>query len=148
MRHVAVMLVMYLAAGAVGAEGIYKWVDAQGQVHYGDRPGGAGAQKLNVTPDAVPADAADAARREQQNKLLRSFDEQRAYDAQQQAKRDAAAAQRAQNCRRARVDLENYSNAAYLYERDAQGHKRIFSDAERERALAQLRQKVERWCGD
>jgi len=38
-----------LAAGTVSAEA-YKWVDAQGQVHYSDRPPPAGAQKVELIP--------------------------------------------------------------------------------------------------
>ena len=38
-----------LAAGTASAEA-YKWVDADGQVHYSDRPPPAGAQKVELIP--------------------------------------------------------------------------------------------------
>jgi hypothetical protein len=38
-----------LAAGTVSAE-TYKWVDAQGQVHYSDRPPPEGAQEVQLIP--------------------------------------------------------------------------------------------------
>ena len=51
------MLGVSLSFGATA--GVYKWVDEQGQVHYGDRPQADSAQemKLKAPPSSPPPDA-------------------------------------------------------------------------------------------
>jgi hypothetical protein len=46
---IATCAVAALLAGTASAE-TYKWVDAQGQVHYSDRPPPAGAEKVELLP--------------------------------------------------------------------------------------------------
>lgn len=49
MKTLLVLLVGCLLSVA-SAEGIYKWFDAQGNVHYGDNPGERPAKKMNQLP--------------------------------------------------------------------------------------------------
>jgi glutaredoxin len=68
MIRILVLALTMLAAGTAGAQ-IYRWTDAQGKVHIGDRPpAGAKARRLTVRdnsysapPQAAPASAAAAA---------------------------------------------------------------------------------------
>ena len=46
-------VLLCLAFQGTWAGGIYKWVDADGNVHFGDRPG-AGAEPVDVQVNAVP----------------------------------------------------------------------------------------------
>lgn len=49
-----------LAASPSPAADVYKWVDEQGKVHYGDRPAGKDASKLDIKqsgPAQAPEDA-------------------------------------------------------------------------------------------
>jgi hypothetical protein len=57
MKHALIAAsMMILAYGAtVQADGVYKWIDAQGRIHYGDRPQSNTAQPLNIRP-APPVD--------------------------------------------------------------------------------------------
>jgi len=45
----AIAALLLCAAGIASAE-MYKWTDAQGQVHYSDRPPPSGAEKVEVIP--------------------------------------------------------------------------------------------------
>ena len=47
------------ASGAALAGDIYKWVDAEGNVHYGDRPAGAQSERMAI--DSKPTDEARVA---------------------------------------------------------------------------------------
>ncbi len=49
MKTLFILLVSCLLSVA-GADSIYKWVDAQGNVHYGDEPGQSSAQKMKQLP--------------------------------------------------------------------------------------------------
>lgn len=53
-----------LLTGVAEAQQIYKWIDASGQVHYGEKQpeNAAGVQALDIAPPpAAPSDAADSA---------------------------------------------------------------------------------------
>ena len=49
MVTIATCVLAALVAGTASAE-TYKWVDAQGQIHYSDRPPPAGAEKVELLP--------------------------------------------------------------------------------------------------
>ncbi|MEQ6340267.1 MAG: DUF4124 domain-containing protein [Gammaproteobacteria bacterium] len=57
MKHALIAAsMMILACGVTAqADGVYKWTDAQGRIHYGDRPQSNTAQPLNIRP-APPVD--------------------------------------------------------------------------------------------
>lgn len=55
----AILVLGLLLSGAASAEGIYQWTDAQGRVHFGDRPqNGAASQRpqapINVVQPVQP----------------------------------------------------------------------------------------------
>ena len=52
MKHslIAASLMIAACGTAAQADGVYKWVDAQGRVHYGDRPQSNTAQPLDIRP--------------------------------------------------------------------------------------------------
>ncbi len=133
-----------LSCGLAEAE-VYKWVDENGRVHYGDRPRGDTAEELDVrsapttpAPDRSP----DRARR-----MLQIFEEDRQRKKQQAAERQRVEAERAQSCAYARARLKRYVSARYLYDTDAQGHERSLSSEQRSEAEAKARQAVDHWCG-
>jgi len=69
MRHSLIAAsLMVLACGTTAqADGVYKWMDAQGHIHYGDRPQSNTAQPLNIPPPP-PVDEALRQRREAMGK--------------------------------------------------------------------------------
>ena len=131
-----------LTAGA-----IYKWTDAQGRVHYSDRPADADSGTLKIRPAPQPPQADMRERQTRQQKLLRAFEEERDLDRQKAAKAREEKRIRADNCASARQNLEAYRNARYLYDEDDSGERRILSHAERDQATEKMRQAVEYWCG-
>ena len=143
-----VALCAALAAPA-RAEGVYKWTDAAGHVHYGDRPAGQGSAKMSVdttTPaDTASPDARDRAERSQ--RLLDELAEDREQKKQADAKAASDLAKKKANCEKARRNLDIAEHAGYLYEQDANGERRILTDTEHSRALEDSRTQVKTWCG-
>ena len=138
------------------ADGIHRWVDADGVVHFGDRPPpGVQAERLEqpsrTTSPATrqvarPLD--EAARRERRRRLLRAFEEER----RERALREAQAAQRAEQrrraCLQARDRLRRLRQATGVYRLDERG-ERVFLDREaRARAEARAEAAVARYCAD
>ncbi len=139
------LMLLFAAGATVQAQDIYKWVDEHGQVHYGDAPGGDGARAVTVRP-APPADPELSQRREQQDKLLQSFDAQRAQEEKQAVEAEQKEKIRQQRCIQARTDLDNYTRFPRLFEFDAQGRKHYLDEATRQRLIDSARAAVERWC--
>lgn len=137
------MLALCLAVAGAAAAEIFKWTDANGEVHYGDRPPTAGAARITVHGGRG---SDDTTRRERTRRLLQEFETERA----EQAERDAALAreeaERTAACADARNRHFEYKNSGYLYEWDANGEKRVLSDAEHRRARAEARADVDKWC--
>jgi len=49
-RVVVVILALFVAAGGTAAAGVYKWTDAEGRVHFGDRPPAGAASETVAIP--------------------------------------------------------------------------------------------------
>lgn len=52
--RVMVVLAFLVAQPAPAETPVYRWTDAQGQVHYGDQPGAGAAERLNPPPPPPP----------------------------------------------------------------------------------------------
>lgn len=140
MRHL--LLLATLLPALAGAE-IYRWTDAQGRVHFGQRPA-AGAEPVEVRPQVVERDADT---REREARSQRFFEARR--EEQQQAAATAAAQReaRASECRELRQRLEQIPEG-YSYFREGDNGERIYySDAETDAARHQLRSRIAERCG-
>lgn len=127
---------------------VYRWVDAQGQVHFSDQaPTGSHPPTLDLpTAPAPPITNDEAARRAKQQRLLRAWSEEDRQQAAAQAKAARQQAMRQKRCALARDRLRSYRQARYLYDLDAQGKRRILSDSEYQQALQQAQDAVTQWC--
>ena len=129
--------------------GVYKWVDANGQTHFGDRPP-AQAASSEVTVKAAPA-SADAVARERHQKMTEFLEQQQeerkarqAADAQAEEK----AAKRAEVCRKLQARLKFLASVSTFYNLNDQGERVFVNEAENARIRADFRQKVKRTCGN
>lgn len=144
-------LVIALALVGVFGPGnaeIYKWVDEQGQVHYGDKPQ-AQAESISVEGQGEPAKAPpdDSARRERQQRVLKSMQMERERKQALREQERASAQEAEQRCAEARQRLADISGAGFLYRRNAEGERVIFTDEERAQASEQAEAAVEHYCG-
>ncbi len=139
-------LALVLAAGVAAAQ-VYKWVDEDGKVHYGDRrpDTGADAQTLELPP-APSKDADHADRTLKRRRLLDAFDAER--DERQRAAASAAAAEREREnkCAKLKGDLARFDRANVVYTRDESGARTYMSDEERDAAATNARAWIEKHC--
>ena len=68
---------------------IYRWTDANGQIHFGEQPG-AGAQRIEVKPQVVERDAATREREERLRKVLDARSQEQAAVQQNKVGQPAA----------------------------------------------------------
>jgi hypothetical protein len=144
--HLLVFLALSLfTVDPVMAE-VYKWVDEDGKVQYGDRPGNDSAEeiKLKKSPDH---DAGLSERRETQKKMLDIYKEERVEKQEQRVKSDEERQKRKIKCAAAKKKLQGIRNAGFLYEKtDDPLNPRILSTEERTRAEAQIKAAIKHWC--
>ncbi|MEQ6340266.1 MAG: DUF4124 domain-containing protein [Gammaproteobacteria bacterium] len=137
---------MMLACGATAqADGVYKWVDAQGRVHYGDQPQSNKAQPLNIQ-SAPPVDEGLRQRREAMSKQPKAKPEAQKKQDDTISSAKEAREQITQNCERAKERLGKYAAAALLSDKGNDGEQRLLNEDERSKLIEETRGEVEKWC--
>jgi hypothetical protein len=142
-------IVLALAAGSAGAQEIHRWTDAQGRVHFGDRPPeAAGAYAPSGAAPAAGGTAnPEAERAQRRQKLLDAYQQERADRAEGEARQKAEEAERQRRCAQARDRLARYERGGRIYEPLPNGEHRFLSDAERDAELRTARNEEKRHCG-
>ncbi|WP_405235605.1 DUF4124 domain-containing protein [Lentisalinibacter orientalis] len=128
---------------------VYMWRDADGTVHYGDKPGSEDAKKLDI--ETGQTDRATVARRYEQRQTARTesnaaIAERRASAEQQAADAAAQREQKAARCEEARERLASYINSRRLYRLDENGERQYLDDAEIAEARAKAEEAVNENC--
>ena len=136
-------LALLVSCASAGAD-VYRWTDAEGRTHYGDRPPAEGAEKIvePPPPSALSPEEANAkldAIRAQREAAA----EERAKAKEEQAKTDAKRKQRAQECASARRQLDSMRAAQRV--RDEQGN--WYTGEQRLEKQRELEQAIGKRCG-
>jgi len=130
---------------------IYKWVDAQGQVHYGSQPaaGNPSAEKLKIQPlpttrpriskealqlDAINHKEAEAARKQREARQPR------------QVQPKIPAAEKRRLCRQAKNDIQAIQSRGRMREINAQGAYTYLSEKQRQQRLSAARKRRSKYC--
>jgi hypothetical protein len=128
--------------------GVYKWVDANGHVHYGDKPNSNNADEVRIK-DQYGAGQSDqpASRYEMQQRFLRAREEERNEKkrARAEAKRKRAEVKR--KCEHAKKEHDKYRDAGSIYVKGKSGEREYLSFKEREDYEKSLAARVKKWCG-
>lgn len=141
----AAIAVLFFAATSAGAEGIYKWVDSQGRLHFGGTPPpGAKAQRLNTPPTADPAPGEGAARTWQEQLELSGQRKQLAQEQEQKARQDRQEYER--RCLEARQALDTLNRERPIYRNNVQGEREYIDDNQRQAAREAANQRVATYC--
>ena len=137
-----VLLCLLLLPGLAAAE-IYRWTDASGQVHFGQRPAVAGAEKVEVKPQVVERDQLT---RERQERTSRFYDARRAEQVQASAVAAEQQTKRAQECRELRKRLASIPEGRSYYRDEADGQRSYYSDKQMDTTRQQLQGRVSERC--
>lgn len=139
-------LMLYCLAVSVHAGGVYKWVDSQGNVHFGDQPAETGAAQLAQPKAQVPADPAYQERLQRQKQYLDARRDEREQAKQKAAEAKAQKADRHARCQKAKEQLAYLDAHSRLYTSRPDGKQHYLSPAEREAELAKVRQQIVELC--
>lgn len=123
---------------------MYRWVDAEGKTHFGDRAPAQNAQSVHIPLSKNPQDGTDRTQRTE--RLVEQFASERNQRETDRAKALQAAEAKKARCREAQDRARDTLQAGYLYDYDEQGRKRVLSDAEHKAARVRVREDAERLC--
>ena len=141
MRH---LLVVLMLMPAMASAEIYRWTDAQGRVHFAEKPGGAGAEQVEVKPQVVERDAATREREERSQKY---FDARRDEKAQAQSRAASSRAERSKECGDLRYQLKQIERDGRYFTTDDKGERSYVSAEEVEAARSRLSSRIAARCG-
>lgn len=142
MKELAAILLLVFGLCLNANADIWKWVDEQGNVHYGDRPAheyALKAERVSYTPGKRSArtsgDSQTATSRGEELDADETPDEIRAGEDAQ-----------AYYCKQAREIYRSYAGAPRLYRTSDDGKREFLSDEETAAALATAQASVDEWC--
>lgn len=141
------VLLLSMCSAAVPAE-VYKWVDAEGNVHYGQsRPQGMEAEPVEVKAPGLTEEQR-ALELDKLKLKARLGSENQEPNAEQagQATTEMPEAVREENCRIARHNLASLAQKRRIVRTDEAGNLVRLDDAERETQLEEAKKRVEEFC--
>ena len=155
------VLGLTLAFAAAASAQLYRWVDKDGKVLYGDTPPpGVKARTLRAPQVATPPAADDAAAKDaaakdarkgsltpaeqEQEFRKRQMQAQKAQEKADLARKDSEAKQ--ENCARAREALATFESGQRVSRTNAQGERYFLEDDVRAAETEKARASVRDWC--
>jgi len=144
---VMVVTLTILTPASHGA--VYKWVDANGKVHYGSKPP-SGQQATEVrtksAEESEAAPASDAERRSRRKKILDAYEAERRQKREADAKKAEQQRKVAGQCDKARSWLKQEDGAPSLYRTDKDGQRQYLSTEQRSELVAKMQKFVRKNC--
>jgi hypothetical protein len=146
---IAVAAILTLGvSSAVIAGDIYKWVDEDGNVHYGDKPTGNEPERM-----AIASQPTDNARVQQQIQVSTTARTQRreaeaaaAAEGPSKEELQAEAQERAQRCQSARATMQSFITSRRLYREDESGERVYLDESETIAARQRVEDQIDEYC--
>jgi hypothetical protein len=124
-----------LLAAPPSLAALYKWLDENGRVVYGDTPPpGAKTDRLTAAPPADPAAVRDMASKDAE---LKKRQQQRTDDAAKADKDQADLVRKRAQCQAARNNILTLRNGGNVYRYNEKGERVFYEAADRERAITE-----------
>jgi len=143
-----VSMLAVLAANSAFASDIYKWTDAEGNVHYGDRPAGEQPERVAIASQPTdPARIQEAAQARVDSRTARS-EAAAAAAAERPSPEDlrAEAAERAARCTSVRAQMQQLVTSRRLYREDENGERVYLDESETQQARERVENQIEEFC--
>lgn len=140
----AVVVTLVALSGVATAE-VYRWVDEQGNVQFGDQPTQQSDAETVKLPASRPPDPQTMERMENQKRYLDARQTDREKDVEQKKKDEARAQEYATACEQSKQRLATLDGGTRVYvEKD--GERRYLSDEERAQEIESTKKKIDEYC--
>lgn len=133
------------------AEPVYKWIDEDGQVHYGNRPAIDNAKEVKIKDRYIdsgkPAKPLNAQERvSKQKKFLNALELEKKAVAERKKKKREQEEVKLMRCNASRDQFRRAKDAGALYDLDEKGNRILLNKKQYEQAMSQAKTRVEKWC--
>lgn len=146
MKRFAIAVAALLATTAVNAQ-IYQWKDENGKTVISDKPPVGGARSSRKIESEAPAASAAPQKTTADREMDFRKRQQEAQDKNDKAQKEqAAAADKKENCDRARRYLDSLQSGERIALRDDKGERYYMEDAQRQQEIAKAQQTVQESC--
>ena len=127
---------------------IFKWVDEQGNTHYGDKPStDSSATQLNIPEPQVKKESPDVQDRDERRRRLADvMQEDRLKKKEEQKQAYEKKSELDKKCVYAKDQLRRYEESGYLYNLDKDGNRVQLPDEHRTAAINDLRAQIKTHC--
>lgn len=143
-------MVMPFLSNAYAAT-VYKWIDEDGQVHYGSRSDNENAKEIEIknryidSGNSTPPLSAEE-RVNKQKRFLNALEAENKAIAEEKRKKKEQDELRVSRCNASRDQLRRAESASALYDLDEKGDRILLNKKQYEQAMQQARARVEKWC--
>jgi len=144
LKNIILLILINFYSVYVSAE-IYKWVDEQGNINYGDKP--------VVDSNEVQVDVTDKGnvkisdtREKNRQKLLDAYNQDQSRENKEKEKQKKQKKKRQRDCAQAKDYMRTYDRARSLYSLDKEGNRVTLSDKERKKSTAELKKYIKKNC--
>jgi len=140
-RHLASILAVSLGLFALSPlhAGIYKWVDENGQVHYGEQPGNTGAEKVTIRQNETTKPR--AIKKDDKNKTDKQAEKPAKPEPPKMSKKE-----KRKLCNEAKSDLAEIASRGQLREINAKGEYVYLTEPQRQQRIAAAKKKQREFC--
>jgi len=137
-----------LIGGTALSGEIYKWTDADGDVHYGDRPTGTDIERLDMISNSTDNDAIQASVEARHDREAARSEARSKRDEADQAAAEsrAEAAQRGVKCQESRSRMQTYLQSRRLYKQDDAGERVYLDEDQTMQARADTQEMIQKYC--
>ena len=145
------LLINLIFSTALNAATVYKWIDEDGQVHYGSKADKDNAVKVEIKNRYIdsgnttkPLSAQE--RFDKQKRFLNALDAENKSISDEKRKKRELEERKIARCNASRDQLRRAENASALYDLDKKGNRVLLNQQQYDQAMVQARARVERWC--
>ena len=152
MKFLFITFLILQVFNSVTADPVYKWIDEDGQVHYGSKAESNDAKEIEIkdryidsgTPSKKPLSAKDRANN--LKRYVNSIDAENKLKAEEKRKKEEIEEKKLIRCNASRDQLRRAGNAGVLYDLDEKGNRVLLNKKQYEQAMAIARARVQKWC--
>ncbi|MDO6823839.1 DUF4124 domain-containing protein [Marinobacter sp. 1_MG-2023] len=136
-----------IMAAPITQAGAYRWVDENGQTHFGDRPpvnAVSDEVHLDIAPSSIDSVASE--RKQRVNEFLQQAEKERNAREQAQASQATKAAKHRVHCESLEARLKYLKSVSGIYRLNKDGERVFVNDDENERIRNEFRSRVQNEC--
>ena len=141
-------IIIFITPYCLHAE-IYKWVDAQGMVHYGDKPQSDNVEKIQIKKSPVKENSDDTdkgSRKEMRQRVSDLLETDRLAKKEARKERKEEREHKRSECNSLKDKQKRFKNAGSIYNLNKNGERTTLSAEQRKKSEQRLQQRINKAC--